>query len=140
MVRRPGKDYRSKQRGQDLGWKVHDRAHLLFCAHTLCMNYVIAMFLLVSCMNTRNHLLYFVRFCTQSAPKIGNKKPITKNSARLHNHFPLLTILFFTIENEAVNARLDTNFTHAMHTCLASKFSLTTMYAMILKKCHKKTS
>ena len=40
MVRKPGKHQRSKQRGQDLGWKVHDRAHLLFCAHTLCMNYV----------------------------------------------------------------------------------------------------
>ena len=47
----------SKQRGQDGGWKVYDRAHLLFCTHTLCMNFVIAIFLLVSCMNTRNHLL-----------------------------------------------------------------------------------
>ena len=54
MVRKPGKHQRSKQRGQDLGWKVHDRAHCLFCAHTLCMGYVIA---------------------------------------RLHNNFPLLTML-----------------------------------------------
>ena len=47
--------------------------HVFFCAHTPCMNYVIAMFVLVSCMNTRNHLLYFVRFCAGSTPKIENK-------------------------------------------------------------------
>ena len=73
MVRKPGKHQRCKQRGQDLVCKVHDRAHLLFCAHALCMNYVIAMFLLVSCMNTRNHQLYFVRFCARFTPKIANK-------------------------------------------------------------------
>ena len=47
MVRKRGKHQRSKQRCQDLGWKVHDRANLLFCAHTLCMNYVTNTFLLV---------------------------------------------------------------------------------------------
>ena len=36
-------------------------------------DYVIAMFLLVSCMNTRNHLLYFVRFCALSMPKKRTK-------------------------------------------------------------------
>ena len=56
------------------------------------MNYVIATFLLVSCMNTRNHLLYFVRFCAGSAPKTSEQKPVTKNFARFHNHFPLLTM------------------------------------------------
>ena len=40
----PGKHQSSKQRGQDEGWKVHNRAHLLFFTHTLCTNYVIAMF------------------------------------------------------------------------------------------------
>ena len=84
---------RGKQRGQDSYRKVHDSAHLLFCTHTLCMNYVIAMFLLVSCMNTRNHLLYLVRFCARSAPKIAKQKPITKNIAGLHNHFSLLTMI-----------------------------------------------
>ncbi len=74
MVRKPGKHQRSKQRGQDLGWKLHDRAHLLSCSDTLCMSYIIQMFLLVNCMNTRNHLLYFVRFCARSTPKIANKK------------------------------------------------------------------
>lgn len=69
----PGKHQSSKQRGQDLDWKVHDRAHLLFFTHTLCMNYVIAMFLLVSCVNTSNLLLYFARFGAQSTPKIVNK-------------------------------------------------------------------
>ena len=36
----PDKHQSSKQRGQDLGCKVHDRARLLFLTHTLCMNYV----------------------------------------------------------------------------------------------------
>ena len=71
---KPGKNQSGKQRGQDGGWKVHDRAHLLFFTHTLCMNYVIAMFLLVSSMDTRNHLLYFARFCARSTPKIANKQ------------------------------------------------------------------
>ena len=30
LVMNPGKHQSRKQRGQDLGWKVHDRAHLLF--------------------------------------------------------------------------------------------------------------
>ena len=70
---KPGKHQRSKQMSQDLCWKADDPAHLLFCAHTLGMNYVIAMFLLVSWKNTRNHLLYIVRFCAGSTPKIANK-------------------------------------------------------------------
>ena len=71
----PGKHQSSKQRGQNLGWKIHDRAHLLFFTRTLCMNHLIAMFLLVSCMNTRNLLLYFARFCARSTPKIANENP-----------------------------------------------------------------
>ena len=62
----------NKETMHDLGWKVHNHAHLLFFTNTLCMNYIIAMFLLVSCMNTCN-LLYFARFCAQSTPKIENK-------------------------------------------------------------------
>ena len=83
----------NKQRGQDLGWKVHEGANLLFLTHVLCINYVMAMFLLVSCMNTRNHQLYFARFFALSTPKIAKKKPTTMNFARFHNHFPLLTML-----------------------------------------------
>ena len=41
----PGKHQSSKQRDQDLGWKVHDHAHILFFTRTLCVHYVIAMFL-----------------------------------------------------------------------------------------------
>ena len=37
------------------------------------MNNIIAMFLLVSCMNASNLLLYFARFCAGSIPKIANK-------------------------------------------------------------------
>ena len=70
-----GNHQSSKQRGQVLGWKVHEGAHLLFFIHTLCMNYVIAMFLLVCCMNTRNDLLYFARFYALLTPKIANKNP-----------------------------------------------------------------
>ena len=69
----PGKHQSSKQRGQDGGWKVHNRAHLLIFTYTLCMNYVIAMFLMVSCMNTRNLLLYFARSRPRSTPKRANK-------------------------------------------------------------------
>ena len=83
-----GKHESSKQRGQDLGWKVHDlgsisaalsgpvcvppeaaagnRAYPRSCTSFVfhsCMNYVITVFLLVSCMDTRNLLLYFCLFC-----------------------------------------------------------------------------
>ena len=68
---------RRKQRVQDGVWKVHDRAHLLFITRTLCMSYVIVMFLLVSCINTRNILLYFARFCALSTPKIAKKNTAT---------------------------------------------------------------
>ena len=90
----PGKYQGSKQRVQDLGWKVHEGAHLFSFTHTLCMNYVIAMFLLVSCMNTRSHLLYFARVCALSMPKIANTKRTKKNFAGLHTYFPLLTVSF----------------------------------------------
>ena len=68
---KPGKHQSSERRGQDGGWKVHDRVHLLFFTHTLYMNYAMTMFLLVSCMNTRNHLfkLYFAKFRARSTPK-----------------------------------------------------------------------
>ena len=58
----------SKQKDHDLGQKVHDCAHLLLFIHTLCMNYVITMFLLVSCMNTCN-LLYLPGFVHNQPPR-----------------------------------------------------------------------
>ena len=57
------------------------------------MSNVIARFLLVSCMNTRNHLLYFARFCALSTPKKANDKPTTKNFAGFHDHLHLLALL-----------------------------------------------
>ena len=97
----PGKHQSSKQRGQDGGWKVHDCAHLcfplFFFTHTLCMNYVIAIFLLVSCMNTRNLLSYFHEFCqvlcTINPPKSEQTEPRAKNFAGFYNHFALLTMV-----------------------------------------------
>ena len=89
---KPSKHQSSKQRGQDGGWNVHDRSYFFFFTHTLCMNFVIAVFLLVSSMNTQNHLLYFARFC---APKMANKKPTTKNFAGFHNHLPLLPMIYY---------------------------------------------
>ena len=55
-----------------------DPAHILFYAYWLCMNYIIAMLLLVSCMRMHNHLLYFARFCAGSTLKIANKKTYNK--------------------------------------------------------------
>ena len=38
MVMKPGEHQRSKQRYQNVGWKVHNS--VLLCAHTLCMSHV----------------------------------------------------------------------------------------------------
>ena len=68
----PGKHQSSKQRGQDGGSKFYDRAHLLFfphIRHILCMNYVIVMFLLISCMITRNLLYFLPGFVLGQPPK-----------------------------------------------------------------------
>ena len=69
-------------------------ACLLFYAYTVSIKYIIAMLLLVSCMSRRNHLLYFVRFCTRSTPKTANKNIQQRtfpNFARFPKHFLLLT-------------------------------------------------
>ena len=62
---KPGKPHqKSKQRCQDLGWKVHDRAQSFvvgfFFAHTVCMMYVTKTFLLVSSSVRSKQLLCFV--------------------------------------------------------------------------------
>ena len=69
----PGKHQSSKRRGRDLGWKVREGAHLLFFTYTLYMNYVIAKFLLVSCIRTHNLLLYFARFVHSQRQKQRTK-------------------------------------------------------------------
>jgi len=57
---KPDKHQKSKQRCQDLCWKVYICAQSFFCAYTLCMNYVINMFLLVSSLVSSKQLLCFV--------------------------------------------------------------------------------
>ena len=55
-----GKHQSSKQRGQDEGWKVHDRAHVLFF-HSYTMRELRnrSVSILVSWMNTHNFLFYY---------------------------------------------------------------------------------
>ena len=75
---KPGKHQSGKQRGQDGGWKVHDRALLLFFTRTLCMNYVIAMFLLVSCMDAPPIIVFCLVLCTVNPPKSEQKPTYNK--------------------------------------------------------------
>ena len=67
--------------------------NLLFCAHTLCMNYVTNTFLLVSSSVRSKQLLCFVHGQGQKR----EQKPTTKKFVRFHNHSPLLTMLWFCI-------------------------------------------
>ena len=62
--------------------------NLLFCAHTLCMNYVTNTFLLVSSSVRNKQLLCFV----QGQGQKSEQKPTTKNFVGFHNHSPLLTM------------------------------------------------
>ena len=87
MVRKPGKHQRSKQRCQDLGWKVHDHAKSFVCSHTLCMNYVANTFLFVCSSVSSKQLLCFVH------GQKSEQKPTTKNFVEFHNHSPLLTMV-----------------------------------------------
>ena len=62
--------------------------NLLFCAHTLCMNYVTNTFLLVSSSVRSKQLLCFVHGQGQKR----EQKPTTKKVVGFHNHSPLLTM------------------------------------------------
>ena len=62
--------------------------NLLFCAHTLCMNYVTNTFLLASSSVRSKQLLCFVRGQGQKS----EQKHTTKNFVEFHNHSPLLTM------------------------------------------------
>ena len=75
MVVKHGKHQRSKQRCQDLCCKNHDCANILFCAHTLCMNYrdVTKTFLLVTSSVRNKQLSYFVYGPDKKANKTYNK-------------------------------------------------------------------
>ena len=63
--------------------------HLLFCAHTLCTNYVTNTFLLVRPSVRSKQLLCFLHGQGQKS----EQKPTTKNFVRFHNHSPLLTMM-----------------------------------------------
>ena len=62
--------------------------NLLFCAHTLWLNYVTVTFLLVSSSDT-NYDLVFV----QGHGQKSEQKHRPKNFAKLPNHLPLLTMV-----------------------------------------------
>ena len=72
---KPGKHQRSKQRCQDLGWKVHDGAQSFVLSSYTMHGYVTNTFLLVSSSVRSKQLLCFVH-C--QGPK-REQKPTTKN-------------------------------------------------------------
>ena len=80
---KPGKHQRSEQRCKDA--KMHN---LLFCVHTICMNYVTNTFLLVSSSARSKQLLCFVHRQGQKR----EQKHTTKNFLEFHNHSPQLTM------------------------------------------------
>jgi len=73
-----GKHQRSKQRCQDLCWKVHDRARPM---HEL--------------RNQNISIVSSIVFCARSRPR--KRKHTTKNFVKFHNHSPLLTVLRVTL-------------------------------------------
>ena len=85
----------------------------LFYTHLLCINYIIAMRLLVRCISSHNRVLYFSRFCGESTPKIASKNR-TKNFARFQNHSPLLAMVLICVSvnifQRATNYKQTCNF------------------------------
>ena len=63
-----------------------------FFTQTISINYLIAMFLLVSRMNACN-LLYFARFCARSTPEMAKKKIQQRTLLGFITIFPLLTMI-----------------------------------------------
>ena len=70
--------------------------NLLFCGHTVCMNYVTNTFLLVSSSVWSKQLLCYVH--CQGEQRQREQKHTTKNFVEFHNHSPLLTMLVVTGE------------------------------------------
>ena len=71
---KPGKHQRANKDGEIYVERSTTVHNLLFCAHTLCMNYVTNTFLLVN-------------FSERS-----KQKHTTKDFVEFHNHSPLLTM------------------------------------------------
>ena len=67
--------------------------NLLFCAQTLCMNYVTNTFLLVRSSVRSKQLLCFLHGQCQKS----EQKPTTKNFVGFHNHSPLLTMVDWSV-------------------------------------------
>ena len=87
-ARRVGKHQKSKQRRQDLCWKVHDRAQsFVLRSYTMHESNVTKTFLLVSSSVSSKQLLCFVHGQGQKR----EQKPRTKNFVEFHNHYPPLT-------------------------------------------------
>ena len=86
---KPGKHQRSKQRCQDLGWKVHDSAQSLFLLSYTMQDFVTNTFLLVSSSVRSKQLSCFVPH-RQGLKREQNHT--AKNFVEFHNHFPLLTM------------------------------------------------
>ena len=73
--------------------------NLLFCAHTLWMNYVTSMFLLVSPSVRSKQLLCFVQGQCQKSEQWHT----TKNIDEFHNHSHLLTVVKLAGKNDPHN-------------------------------------
>ena len=71
--------------------------NLLFCAHTLCKNYVTNTFVLVSSPVRSKQLLCFVHGQGQKR----EQKHTTKNLVGFHNHSPLLIMVTYLTNKEA---------------------------------------
>ena len=84
---KPGKHQRSKQRCQDLGWKVPDRAQSFVLA--LYILHELRKFLLVSSSVQSKQLFFFVHDQGQKS----EQKPTTKNFVGFHNNSALLTMI-----------------------------------------------
>ena len=74
--------------------------NLLFCAHTLCINYVTNTIVLVSSLIRSKQLLCFVHGQGQKR----EQKPTTKKFVGFHNHSPLLTMVNVSIIKSFKNA------------------------------------
>ena len=105
MVWKPGKHQRSKQRCQDLGCKVNDRAKSFVLRSYTMHGDVTNKFLLVRSSVRSKQLLCFVHGQGQKS----EQNPTTKNFVGFHNHSPLLK------SNGKLHQNLTTNATLANH-------------------------
>ena len=88
---KPGKRQSSKQRCQDLCWKIHDPAQSFVLRSYTMHELRIQKFLLVSSSVRSKQLLCFVH----SKGQKREQKHTTKHFVGFHNHSPLLT--FFSL-------------------------------------------